>query len=89
VLFRSTPAEKVSAIIADELAIGVINHKTTAVRIIIVPGSKAGEPDTFYGYYTIEFEKDGRTLGMLSVDGYYGQIWYHSWHGAYLSEKQF
>jgi uncharacterized protein (UPF0210 family) len=38
-----TPAEQVSAIIADELAIGVINHKTTAVRIIIAPGSRAGD----------------------------------------------
>ncbi|MEA2062190.1 MAG: PFL family protein [Gemmatimonadota bacterium] len=38
-----TPAETVSAIIADELAIGVINNKTTAVRIILVPGSKPGD----------------------------------------------
>jgi len=54
-----------------------------------LPGTKAGEPDTFFGYYTIEVEKDGKTLGMLSVDGYYGQIWYHSWHGAFLSTKQY
>lgn len=54
-----------------------------------LPGTKAGEPDTFYGYFTVEVEKDGKTFGMLSVDGYYGQIWYHSWHGAYLSSKQF
>ena len=37
------PPARVSAIIADELAIGVINNKTTAVRIIIVPGAKPGE----------------------------------------------
>ncbi|HUU28324.1 MAG TPA: PFL family protein [archaeon] len=37
------PPEKVSAIIADELAIGVINNKTTAVRIIIIPGAKPGD----------------------------------------------
>lgn len=34
------PAETISAIIADEMAIGVINKKTTAVRIIPVPGKK-------------------------------------------------
>lgn len=38
-----TPASTISAIIADEMAIGVINNKTTAVRIIPVPGKKAGE----------------------------------------------
>ena len=38
-----TPASTISAIIADEAAIGVINSKTTAVRIIPIPGAKAGE----------------------------------------------
>ena len=31
------------AIIADELAIGVINHKTTACRLIPIPGAKPGD----------------------------------------------
>jgi uncharacterized protein (UPF0210 family) len=39
----NTPPETINAIIADELAIGVINNKTTAVRIIPVPGAKAGD----------------------------------------------
>jgi hypothetical protein len=51
-------------------------------------GARADDPDTFYGYYTIEIEKDGRILGMLSVDGYNGRVWWHSWHGAYLSGKK-
>lgn len=38
-----TPASVISAIIADEAAIGVINSKTTGVRIIPVPGAKVGE----------------------------------------------
>jgi hypothetical protein len=38
-----TPSEVISCIIADEIAIGVINHKTTGVRIIPVPGKKAGD----------------------------------------------
>jgi hypothetical protein len=53
------------------------------------PGAKAGEPQVFYGYYTFEFDKDGRVLGMLSIDGYYGQAWFHSWLGAYLDQKSF
>jgi hypothetical protein len=37
------PEETVSAIIADELAIGVVNNKTTGVRIIPVPGARPGD----------------------------------------------
>ncbi len=44
-----TSEETISAIIADELAIGIINNKTTAVRIIPVPGKKAGESVNFGG----------------------------------------
>ncbi len=46
-----TPAETIAAIIADEMAIGVINDKTTAVRLIPVPGAKAGEKVDFGGLF--------------------------------------
>lgn len=45
----STSAETISAIIADEMAIGVMNNKTTAVRIIPVPGREVGEMVEFGG----------------------------------------
>jgi len=44
-----TPASTLSAIIADELAIGVINGKATGARLIPVPGKKAGEMAEFGG----------------------------------------
>ncbi|HUT31293.1 MAG TPA: PFL family protein [Sedimentisphaerales bacterium] len=44
-----TPAEVLSAIIADELSIGVVNNKTTSVRVIPVPGKKAGDIVHFGG----------------------------------------
>ena len=44
-----TPASTLAAIIADEMAIGVINHKTTAVRVIPVPGKGVGEEVSFGG----------------------------------------
>ena len=44
-----TPAETISGLIADEAAIGVTNHKTTAVRLIPVPGKKAGDWVEFGG----------------------------------------
>jgi len=44
-----TSAETIAAIIADEMAIGMINNKTTAARLIPVPGKKAGEWAEFGG----------------------------------------
>ncbi len=44
-----TSAATISAIIADEAAIGVINNKTTAVRIIPAPGTVAGDRVEFGG----------------------------------------
>ncbi|KAF1084112.1 hypothetical protein SPSYN_02764 [Sporotomaculum syntrophicum] len=44
-----TPAETISAIIADEMAIGMINQKTTAVRIIPAPGKQVGDSVEFGG----------------------------------------
>ena len=51
-----TPATTIAAIIADEAAIGVVNNKTTAVRLIPAPGKQVGD--------TIEF---GGLLGRAPV----------------------
>lgn len=45
----NTPAESISAMIADESAIGMINNKTTAVRIIPAPGCNVGDMVEFGG----------------------------------------
>ena len=44
-----TSAATISGIIADEAAIGMINNKTTAVRIIPVPGKKVGDTVEYGG----------------------------------------
>jgi len=46
-----TPPETIAAIIADEMAIGVMNDKTTAARLIPVPGAKAGDIVDFGGLF--------------------------------------
>ena len=46
-----TSAETIAAIIADELMIGVINSKTTAARLIPVPGKAAGDFVSFGGLF--------------------------------------
>ncbi len=48
-------------------------------------GRTAGEADPFYGYYTLHFLKDGEIEGMLSVHGSTGDVWYHSWHGDFIT----
>ncbi|MGZ4851041.1 MAG: hypothetical protein ACXV2C_06655, partial [Candidatus Bathyarchaeia archaeon] len=45
-----------------------------------LPGSTTGDVTTFYGYYTIEVLTNGARSGMLSVNGYTGQVWVHTWH---------
>lgn len=46
-----TTAATISAIIADEAAIGMVNHKTTAVRVIPVPGKDVGEEVVYGGLF--------------------------------------
>ncbi len=54
------------------------------------PGSQADpEPDAFYGYYTVDILKDGQPAGMLSVNGYNQQVWYHTWHGSYITGSEY
>jgi len=58
----STRTTTISAIIADEMAIGVMNHKTTGVRLIPVPGKRAGQYVAWGGLlggaYIIEVHKE-------------------------------
>ena len=50
-----------------------------------LPGAKTAEDaDTFYGYYTIDILRNGKVAGMLSVNGYTGQVFLHTWHGNFV-----
>jgi hypothetical protein len=49
------------------------------------PGYQAAEDaDPLYGYYTIDIMKDGKPTGMLSVNGFSGQVFLHTWHGTFI-----
>jgi hypothetical protein len=52
------------------------------------PGTAADEGTELYGYFTFDVLRDGRPVGMLSVNAYTGQVWYHGWHGAFVREKE-
>jgi hypothetical protein len=71
-------------IITDE------NAKTRAQEFLDLqyPGAIAEDPHPFYGYYTLHVEKDGAIFGMLSVNGFDGEVWYHNWHGSYIQSME-
>jgi hypothetical protein len=53
-----------------------------------IPGSGTEAPDVFPGYYTLHTTKNGEITGMLSVNAYTGQVWYHTWHGAFIASSE-
>jgi uncharacterized protein (UPF0210 family) len=67
-----TPAETIAGIIADEMAIGVVNGKSTAARLIPVPGKKAGDRVRFGGLLgdaTIMSVPVGDSAGFIALGG--------------------
>ncbi|MDR5689335.1 MAG: hypothetical protein QN213_06855 [Armatimonadota bacterium] len=54
----------------------------------VYPGAEPDHGTEFYGYFTFDVERGGKTFGMLSVNAYTGQVWYHAWHGAFIREKE-
>ena len=48
----------------------------------------ADDPTQFYGYYTLDFSKDGKIIGMLSINGYSAQVFLHTWHGTFIEEAE-
>ena len=46
-----------------------------------------GDATSFPGYYTVEVLQNGTPYGMLSVNAFTGQVWYHTWHGAFVQEQ--
>ncbi len=53
-------------------------------------GELAGdEVEKFYGYYTIHtLTEEGDIAGMLSVNGFSGDVWYHNWHGIFIDMEE-
>ena len=68
-----TPPETIAALIADEMAIGVINDKTTACRLIPVPGAKAGDWVHFGGLFgaapVMEVRNAGASMQFVHFGG--------------------
>lgn len=54
-----------------------------------ITGATTEHPMQFYGYYTLDFEIDGKVAGMLSVNGFSGQVFIHTWHGTFIEEAEY
>ena len=53
------------------------------------PGYQADEhADSFYGYYTLHTLSEDEVVGMLSVNGFTSQVFYHNWHGNFIEMSE-
>ena len=70
---------------------GSVSSVAAAVRLADrwLAHARSGErvdPDVggmahFPGYYTLDTTRNGKTVGMLSVNARTGTVWHHGWHG--------
>ena len=82
----TTPAELSSDMtVTSEQA---VQYAQNYLDANIAGATAAKDPIQFYGYYTLDFEKDGKVAGMLSVNGYSGQVFLHTWHGSFIEETE-
>ncbi len=53
------------------------------------PGTEVSDEITpFYGYYTIDVERNGEITGMVSVNGFTSQVFPHTWHGEFIEMSE-
>ena len=75
---RPTAKMPVTAAQASKFAQQYLDAQKTGLTIV-------KSLDVFYGYYTVHSQdKAGKTIGMLSVNGYTGQVWNHIWQGKFV-----
>ena len=53
------------------------------------PGVKVSDEVTaFYGYYTMDIQRDEKIIGMMSVNGFTRQVFPHTWHGTFIEMSE-
>lgn len=74
--------------VSAEMPVSEEQAKETAQKFLdgYLPGAEVEAVTRFYGYYTIDYAKDGKIVGMLSVNGYTSQVFPHVWHGQFIEE---
>jgi hypothetical protein len=79
--FRGTTTTATPTVTVDQAKANAQQYLTA-----YLPGTTVGDVTTFYGYYNVEVLNAGNAYGMLSVNSYTGQVWYHTWHGTFVQE---
>lgn len=77
---------------ASKMTVSLDQARTNATQYLktTLPNATVEDKgDTFYGYYNFDVLQNGTTIGMVSVNGYTGGVWYHTWHGSFISAKTF
>jgi hypothetical protein len=84
------PGQARAGALAGEMTVSPEQAREIADAYVgrVSPGTQAGEAEEFYGYYTLHTKRDGETTGMLSVNCYSGEVWYHSWHGPFVAMEE-
>lgn len=75
----------------SEMPISAADAITAAQEYLdsYLPGFQADDHAVmFYGYYTLHVLDGDKVSGMLSVNGYTGQVFYHNWHGVLLETDE-
>ena len=84
--WNGTGGEPVSSIAQ---AVTVADKWLTQARPAERVDPSVGGMGAFPGYYTLDTTRGGTTTGMVSVNAATGAIWYHTWHGRFLAERDF
>ncbi len=85
--YPGTPSANVSA----EMPVSAKDAAQSTQKYLdtyLAGATVSDEVTPFYGYYTIDVERDGKIIGMLSVNGYSGQVFLHTWHGDFIEMSE-
>ena len=77
--------------VSAEMSVSAKEATQTAQKYLdaYLMGAKVSDEVTaFYGYYTIDVERYGKIIGMLSVNGYTKQVFLHTWHGNFIEMSE-
>jgi hypothetical protein len=76
---------------ATDNSVTVDDARASAQKFLdaALPGATIQEGGTaFYGYYTFAYSVDGKTAGLVSVNGLTGRVGLQTWHGDFVSDVE-
>lgn len=76
---------------SGELSVSPEEARQAAQRYLdeYAPGTVVSDEITpFYGYYTLDVERDGEITGMVSVNGFNSRVFPHTWHGEFIEMQE-